>query len=444
MEQIPKFSTYQDVFAWMNHSLKMSIQPGLERMEWLLERLHHPERRMKFIHIAGTNGKGSTAAMIASVLREAGYPTGLFISPYVASWNERIQFNGEPISEESFVHWANQIYPLVEEMIQEGPGAPSPFEIWTVLAILYFAEETLPWFIVWETGLGGRWDSTNVVYPLVSVITQIGLDHCQWLGDTLPEVAREKAGIIKPGIPVVCGALKEEALAVIQATAKEKKSRLYLEGTDFHVQPLEISEDGSQFHFTDLYRTLSHLRIPLVGEHQLHNAAVALMTLEVLRQAYATVIEPEHFDQGLRNVKWPGRMEKVSERPLILLDGAHNPDGLKAALETVKKSMKAERIGIMVAMMQDKAVHDMLKLIGETADWVVATEVDNPRSLKAHQLAEEMKKQAPDLPVYTIPSVSEACSWLRDHLNETELCLVTGSLFLVAEARPILAQTQME
>lgn len=443
MEQTLKFSTYQEVLAWMNHSLKTSIQPGLERMEWLVERLGHPQRRMKFIHIAGTNGKGSTAAIIASVLKEAGYPTGLFISPHVTSWNERIQFDGKPISEESFVHWANHLYPLVEEMIQRGQP-PSPFEFWTALAILYFAEETLPWFIVWETGLGGRWDATNVVYPLVTTITQIGFDHHQWLGNTLSDIAREKAGIIKAGVPVVSGPLPPEALTVIQEVAKEKKARLYLEGADFKVQPLEVTADGSMFDFTNVYRTLPRLQIPLVGQHQVHNAAVALMTLEVLRQSYATVIDPEHFEMGLQKVTWPGRMEKVSEVPNIVLDGAHNPDGLKAALYTVKHQLNKEKFGLLIAIMQDKAVNDMLDLLGEVADWVVATEVDHPRSMKAESLAEELKRKYPSLPVYSIPSVPKACSWLKEHMKETELCLITGSLFLVSEVRSILAQTQTE
>lgn len=443
MEPTPKFSTYQEVLTWMDHSLKTSIQPSLDRMQWLMERLGYPQRRLKFIHIAGTNGKGSTAAMIASVLKEAGYPTGMYISPHVTSWNERIQFDGQPISEESFVHWSNYLYPWIEEMIQEG-NAHSPFEFWTALAIVYFAKEALPWFVVWETGLGGRWDATNVVYPLVSVITQIGLDHNEWLGNTVSDIAREKAGIIKAGVPVISAQLSPEALEVIQHIAQEKKARLYLEGKEFHVRPLEVTANGSLFDFTNIYRTLPRLHIPLIGEHQLHNAAVALMTLEVLRQSYATVIDPEHFEDGLKKVKWPGRMEKVSDEPWIILDGAHNPDGLKAALNTVKYQLNREKFGIVMAIMQDKAVEEMLDLIGEYADWVVATEVDHPRSMKAKQLQEALVKKYPDLPIYMIPSISETCSWLKEHMKQSELCLITGSLFLVSEVRSILAETEME
>jgi dihydrofolate synthase/folylpolyglutamate synthase len=446
MQKNGEFVTSNDVFAWMDQHCIKAIQPGLDRMEWMLERLGSPEKRCKFIHIAGTNGKGSVAAMVASVLREAGYPVGLFISPYVTSWNERIQFNGEPISEASFVHWANQLKPLVEEMIKTGPGAPSPFEFWTVLAICFFAKEALPWFIVWETGLGGRFDSTNVVYPLVSVITKIGMDHREWLGETLTEIAREKAGIIKSGVPVVCGPQAEEALAVLREEAQRKKSRLYQWGKDFQVIPGEWGESDQSFDFQDVYRTLTGLSIPLLGEHQLHNAATALMTLEVLRQAYATVIDPEHFVAGLKNVRWPGRFEKVMDSPAVILDGAHNVDGIKALVKTVKKHAPSkDRLFFILAMMKDKQVTEMLKVLVEEADVVVATEVKGqPRSLTADELAGRLRKMKPELAVYAAADAMEGFRLVKEQMSENDVCVITGSLFLVAQLRPLLNRIDSE
>ncbi|MBA4541401.1 MULTISPECIES: folylpolyglutamate synthase/dihydrofolate synthase family protein [Thermoactinomyces] len=434
------FVTAADVFAWMDQHCTQAIQPGLGRMEWMLERLGSPEKRCKFIHIAGTNGKGSVAAMVDSVLREAGYPVGLFISPYVTSWNERIQFNGEPIPEASFVHWANQLKPLVEEMGKTGPGAPSPFEFWTVLAICFFAKEAFPWFIVWETGLGGRLDSTNVVYPLVSVITRIGMDHKEWLGDTLTAIAREKAGIIKPGVPVVCSPQVEEALAVIREEAKRKKSRLYEWGPDYRVIPGKWSSSEQSFDFQGIYRTLSNLSIPLLGEHQLYNAATALMTLEVLRQAYATVIDPEHFVTGLQRVRWPGRFEKVADSPAVILDGAHNLDGVKALVQAVKRHEPGNgRLFLLLAMMKDKQVTEMLEVLAEEADVVVATEVKGQaRSLAAGELAGLLKKVKPELTVHAEDDALAGLRLVKEQMNENDVCVITGSLFLVSQLRPLL------
>ncbi|WP_164491656.1 bifunctional folylpolyglutamate synthase/dihydrofolate synthase [Staphylospora marina] len=441
MNTVPLTSA-SDVFAWMDRALARNIKPGLERMEWALERLDHPQRRLKYIHVAGTNGKGSTAAMIDAVLREAGYPTGMFISPYVTSWRERIRFDGEPIPEESFVRWANELRPLVGEMAESGPGAPTPFEFWTLLAILYFAHEACPWFVVWETGLGGRLDSTNVVWPLVSVITTVGMEHREWLGDTVSEIAREKAGIIKAGVPVICGETSEEALSVIAETAKNKQCDLYVRDRDFAVESVSSDLDGHRFHFRNVYRRLEDLRIPLAGAHQLSNAAVAAMTLEILRQRYATVIDPEHFQEGLAKTDWPGRLEKVSNRPMILLDGAHNPDGMNALAETVRQYGDGKRI-FVVAVMKDKDVRDMLRPIADLADLFVATQVGGEsRSLPAEELAAELRGLSPDTETVVEPVAENAVRLARGRATEQDLITVAGSLFLVAEVRPMLVRTE--
>lgn len=437
MEQ---FKTAHDVFSWMEHACAQAIQPGLERMEWMLDQLDHPERRLKFIHISGTNGKGSTAAMIASVLKEAGYSTGMFVSPYVLSWHERIQFNGQPIGEDSFVRWSNELKPLIEKMAADGPGKPTPFEYWTLVSLCYFAWEAFPWFVVWETGMGGRLDSTNVVYPLVSVITEIGHDHKDWLGSTLEEIALEKAGIIKPGVPVVCGTQKEKAVTVIKNVARDHRSPLYLLNQDFFVKDVQQVPGGQKFTFQNVYRKLNELSIPLVGDHQLQNAGTALMALEVLRQGYATVIDPEHYVNGLKKTVWPGRLEKVSDSPHILLDGAHNIEGINALVQTIKKYFTGfDRLGFLIAVMKDKPVREMLVPLAEVADFVVATSLeDNPRSQAAEELAELLQRINPRLSVASVSGEKEALHVFREKLAAGDLGVVAGSLYLVSAVRPLL------
>lgn len=429
--------TAEDVFRWMDETCVQAIQPGLDRMEWALDRLGHPERRMKWIHIAGTNGKGSTAAMIASVLQQAGYPVGMFTSPYLMHWSERIRFDGENISEESFVRWANELKPVVEEMIRSGVGQPSPFEFWTLLAICYFAKESLPWFIVWETGLGGRWDATNVVYPLVSVITNIGHDHIHLLGDSLSQIAEEKAGIVKPGVPVVCGCEEETAVRVIAEKAKAGRSSLYLFGRDYVAETIESTTSLQRFRFRNVYRTVEEITIPLVGEHQVKNAATAMMTLEVLRQFYATVLEDEDVLAGFAGVRWPGRLEKVGDRPQIWLDGAHNPEGAAALAAFLAKQATYRRLYLLVSVMEDKVVEQVLRPLVPLADGVVVTQADQPRAMKAKRLA-ELVRSFTSAEVETAETPEEGLDRLKQRASADDLILVTGSLFLVSDIRKLL------
>ncbi len=439
MSNQPVFVQTEDVLQWMKETCVPKVKPDLDRMEWMLERLDHPERRCKFIHIAGTNGKGSTAAMISSVLVEAGYKTGLFVSPSVTQWNERIQIDHQPIPDEALVKWANYLHPHIMEMIEKGPGKPSPFEFWTLLALCYFAYDEVPWFIVWEAGLGGRWDATNLISPLVSVITQIGIDHKHFLGNSVSEIAQEKAGIIKPGMPVVCGATRAEAVEVITNVAKQKNSDLFVVNQDFQVTSSRSTSDGHQFHFSNVYRTLSDLKIPLVGHHQLQNAATAIMTLEVLRQRYATLIEDLHYEKGLKNVSWPGRLEQMSDQPTILLDGAHNADAVAELVRTVSEMYTYDRCLAMIAMMNDKEIDQVLQRLLPMVDHLVVTEVaDAPRSMPAEELAEHVRKVKPKQKMDVFPSFEEGLKHLKQLSTDQDLLLITGSFYLVSKTRSLL------
>lgn len=441
-----RFVTKEDVFRWMEEGCAPGIKPGLERMNWALERLGHPERRLKFIHIAGTNGKGSTAAMIAQVLMKAGYSTGMFISPYVIEENERISLDGRPIPDSSLIRWAEHLLPVVEEMDRE-VGKPTPFEFWTLLALCYFAQEAIPWFVVWEAGLGGRWDSTNVVYPLVSVITNVGLDHIHLLGNTLGKIAEEKAGIIKPGVPVVSGAEDPEAVRVIEKRAEENKCDLYLLHRDFQVEILEQGPEEQRFQFQNVYRTLSDVKLPLIGEHQLKNAAVALMTLDLLRQFYATVLEEEDLRKGLSSTVWPGRLEKVAADPDIWLDGAHNREAARALAQSVQEIYRShtyDRLHLIVSVSADKEVDEILKPLLPLADFVVVTRSDNSRALSVEQLAEAVRRVSPSTKVMEAPTAAEALRLAKEEAGNKAMILVTGSLFLVSEVRNMLLTNQVQ
>lgn len=430
------FTTAQDVLHWMDRNCVIGIHPGLERMEWALNRLGHPERRCKWIHVAGTNGKGSTGAMISSILREAGYPVGVYLSPHILDWNERIQLDQIPISEESFVSWANYLYPYLEEMIKDGPGAPSPFEFWTLVAICYFALEACPWFVIWETGLGGRWDATNVVYPIVSVITQIGLDHKNFLGDNITEIAQEKSGIIKQGIPVVCTAKRPEAIQVIEETCKKQKSRLYLIDREFGVCDPSMSSEQQIFSFYSPFQELTDVTLGLRGEHQFENAAGAIMTIDILRHQYITVVEETHIRDGLNKVHWEGRWEIVQQHPTVILDGAHNEDGVKSLASSIKKIYSDRKVRLLVASMKDKE-SQVLNPIVDVADEIWVTEVsDQIRSRTAEELAEILHQQFPNKRIRPIVSPVEGIRELLSHSAQEDVVLITGSLYLVSEVRP--------
>ncbi|WP_169713601.1 bifunctional folylpolyglutamate synthase/dihydrofolate synthase [Paludifilum halophilum] len=431
------FTSSEDVFQWMEQGCETGIRPGLERMEEVLERMGRPERRLKYIHIAGTNGKGSTAAMIASVLNEAGYPTGMFTSPYINHWSERISMDGEPIGEEAFNHWAGQVAAVVEKLAEEGMERPTPFEFWTLVAINYFAREALPWFVVWETGLGGRLDSTNVVYPLVSVITSIGHDHMNLLGESLSEIAAEKAGIIKPGVPVLTTCREEAAAQVLKEKAEENNSRFYRIDRDFYGQELPGEKEGAYFRFSGPFRDIEPVTIPLAGSHQVTNGTAALMTLEVLRQYYATVLDDEDILRGMERTEWPGRLERVSKQPQILLDGAHNPEAA-CALARALSSYTYDSLHLLIGVLEDKDVQGILSPLLPLADRVVATQPEHPRAMPAEKLGEQVRFFQPEAKVEAYGSSREGLEALTRWAGENDLILVTGTLFLVSELRQSL------
>ena len=433
------FQTYEEAMAWVKSLVFHGIRPGLERMRLFMERFDHPERRLKFIHVAGTNGKGSVAAYLSEVLRQAGYQVGTFTSPYLEKYTNRIRINGEDIPEQSVLGLLNQIKPVYDEIAGTEYGAPTSFEVSTVLALLYFATESYPDYVVWETGLGGRLDSTNIVYPVVTVITNVGYDHTDVLGDSLSAIAAEKAGIIKPGVPVITAVGQPEALDVVRRTAAAKKATVYEAGKAFRTEVLERAEDRQRFRFECLFRTLEQVEIGLNGRHQIENAALALMTIEVLRQYMALQVEDDQLLAGMAAARWPGRLETVSRSPKVVLDGAHNAEGAAALAEAVPETYRYTNLHVMLGMLESKNHRGVLEHILRIANTLIVTEPDYDRKLDSERLlriAEDVAHGAGrTVTIIHEPDWRRALEKLMELTGPEDLAVVTGTLYLISDVR---------
>ncbi|WP_339059943.1 folylpolyglutamate synthase/dihydrofolate synthase family protein [Tepidibacillus marianensis] len=425
--------TKAEALDWIHGREKVGIKPGLSRMEWMLDHVDHPERHLKFVHVAGTNGKGSTVCFISQVLRRNGYQVGTFTSPYLIDFTNRIQVNDEDISEEELVELLNQIIPLAEELEQTELGGPSEFEVVTMLAILYF-KKLLPDIIVWETGLGGRLDSTNVVYPLVSVITSIGYDHMEYLGHELKQIAMEKAGIIKSGVPVVSGVESEEAKNVIREYAEEKRATFYQLGEHFSILRNTIQQIGSQFDFKDMFLTMPELKISMIGAHQVKNAAVALMTLELLRQFYMFQIEEDSVYAGLEKTHWPGRFEMIHEHPRVVLDGAHNPEGARSLADAISL-FNYKRLILVTGILKDKAIEDFYTHLIPLANELIITEPDYPRAAKAEAVADIIRLMGGTASLIVKEDWIEAVDSAIKAADAEDMIVITGSLYMISDVR---------
>ena len=414
--------TYTQAVAYIHSLLKFGMKPGLQRMEAILEELGHPEKKLPVIHVAGTNGKGSTCAMLSSVLQAAGYKTGLFISPYVVSFRERIQVNGVYISPGKLARATERLQRIAEKLEKRGLG-PTEFECITALAFSFFAEEQCD-VVVLEAGLGGRLDSTNVVEkPLCSVITSIAMDHTSVLGNTLQQIAYEKSGIIKPGCPVVVSpCVAEPALSVIRQTAAERNSPFYQPKPADKTEPLGLW--GSKIYLKD---NDSGLRISLAGSHQVLNALTAI---EAVCRCGLKVSDTA-LRQGLAATRFPARMELICENPPVILDGAHNPEGAAALAAAIQPY--AGRITAVMGMMADKDYETVLSVIAPLCKSIVAVRVrDNPRSLTAAALSTAASRYCKR--VQSAPSYLSALRMAKEE-SQGEPVLICGSFYLAGAIR---------
>lgn len=426
---------YEEAMKYITEVGNFGSNYGLERTYKLLEYLGNPEKDLKFIHIAGTNGKGSTTSMIAEILMGAGYKVGMYTSPFIEEFEERIQINRNNIPKEKLASLMDEVKAAVDKVIEDGYNHPTEFEIITVLMLLYFKKENIDFGVI-EVGLGGTLDSTNVITPVLQVITSISFDHTNLLGNTLEEIAGEKAGIIKSGIPTVIYPQKAEALKVIENKCSEMNSKLYIANCDNFKFENVVNEDRP-------YQLLKYnnevdILLPLLGEHQITNLSVAMTSIEVLNNINMTNILLDSIVKSIKNVKWKGRLEVLSKNPYVVIDGAHNIQGIETLSRNIKKYFKYENLYLILGILADKDVQEMIKVIAPMAKKIYAV---TPNSIRA-ELAEDLKRE--------IIKYNENCEAYDDYkeayltaindANENDFVLASGSLYMIGDMRKIIRE----
>lgn len=399
---------------------------NLDRVRRLLALLGEPQSSFRAVHVAGTKGKGSTAAMIESVLRVGGHRTGLYISPHLHTFRERIQVCGELIAESDLVRLVEEMQPLVAQVADI-----TTFEVMTGLAFAWFAEQGVEWAVL-EVGLGGRLDATNVVLPATAVITSISRDHMVILGDTLAEIAAEKAGIVKPGVPVVSAPQTDEALAVIEATCREKGASLTLVGTDWTWELGLANLDGQTFNIHHGQEIMTGLWIPLLGEHQVVNAVTAVAALYRLPGVQQGLSISDLRD-GLRSVCWPGRLEVLGRTPLVVADSAHNGDSARKLVTALRSLAGNRRLIVVVGGSADHVTSEVLTLLLGEADRAIATRSRHPRAAEPAWLMARAAELGFSMQI--TETVAQALALALDWAGSEDLVCFTGSVFVAAEAR---------
>ena len=421
--------TYEEALKTVNHRLRFGMKPGLERIQMLLERLGNPQKQLRFVHVAGTNGKGTTCTLLAGALQAAGYRTGLYTSPYVLEFRERFQINGAMIPKEELIQQVQRVADAAQSLEAAGEDI-TEFEFITALAFCWFAQRQCD-IVVLEVGLGGRFDATNVIdVPEVAVIASISLDHTAVLGDSVEQIASEKAGVIKPGGTVVCYPDQQlEAEEVLRQAARER-------GADFRLAPLSmIREQERSIYGTLLLYRMEPLLVPFVGEHQVRNAVTALTALEVLQEK-GWHISLKAIQEGFAQARIPARMEILARSPLILLDGGHNPGCAAALRQVLEEYLAGKKLAAVMGMMADKDSRTALAILAPLFSAVRTLCPDNPRSLSAEELAEEAAVWCPDS--QPCANGEQALEEARRIAGEDGAVIVCGSFYLASEIRPLL------
>lgn len=415
--------TYNEALEYIHSVEWLGSRPGLSRTQELLSRLGNPEKGMRFIHVAGTNGKGSTCAMLSSVLQCAGFKTGLYTSPYIVRFNERMCIDGDPISDSELAELVETIKPVADSMADK----PTEFEMITALAFLYYKRHSCD-VVVLEAGMGGRLDSTNVIEaPLVSVITGVAIDHTSVLGNTVAEIAKEKAGIIKPGCPVVYGGRDNEAFEVIKKKAEECCSDLRRTRLDtLNVHKMNIY--GSEFDYSHYL----NVEIPLCGAYQPENTATVLETVRMLVKHHGFYINSRQIREGLKNARWRARFELLADEPPVIFDGSHNIQGVAAAVESIKHFFGEQKVALLMGVLADKDYYEMAELLSPYAESVFTVTPDSPRALKSSRLAEVFGEHG--IPSKPFSDVEHGVAEAYEYAKAKNIPLVMlGSLYMYGE-----------
>ena len=399
---------------------------GLERLKQALELLGNPQHKVRFVHVAGTNGKGSCAAMLASVLKEAGYRTGLYISPHLRRYNERMQVDGVDISDDDLIRAAQR----VKEVCEQLGGTPIVFEVLTLMALWYFAERRCD-FVVLEVGIGGQLDATNCIpAPAAALIAQLGFDHTETLGSTIEEIAAQKGGIAKSGSQLVMAEQEPAALRVVEQLCREQGCGFTVADPE-RLQVLSTSPEGQRLRD----RTYGELLLPLAGSHQVKNAANVLTVVEVLKgEGFA--IPDRAVRQGIERTVWPARFERLSRSPDFILDGGHNPQCVQAAVQALQDYYPGKKVVFLTGMMKDKDSAAMLAKMAEVAKAFVCLHADSERAFGAQELAREIENTL-SLAAYPAASAQEGCALAQRLAGEQGVVCALGSLYLAGEIRAV-------
>lgn len=442
------FATYQDavdyLFAMVDYekitSFKYSLENfDLRRTENLLDALGSPHKNLKLLHIAGTKGKGSTAHIARSLLTGCGFRTGCFTSPHLVNLEERITIDGRLIDREDVRILTRRMRPYVDNIRSVAPSeSPTFFELMTGLGMLAFVEKAVD-FAVIEVGMGGRLDSTNVITPLVSVITRIDFDHVKRLGPTLGKIAGEKAGIIKPGVPLVCARQQPEALEVILNIAEKRGAQVHLLGRDFHISSvettLEDSKPGCIFDMESPAHSYKQLALPMLGEHQAENAALAIRGVELMGDACGFTLTPDSARNSLLQAKIPARIEIIPGEPLIILDGGHNLAAVSSLVSTLKKHLAGKRIIFVFGVAADKDVPGILRCLLPLTHRIIFTRSDSPRAVPPDELLSIFQSMS-QIEAEAEEDAAIALQKARNIAKYDDVVCVTGSLYLAGNIRP--------
>ncbi|MFQ7298689.1 MAG: bifunctional folylpolyglutamate synthase/dihydrofolate synthase [Clostridium sp.] len=424
---------YEEAMKYITEVGNFGSNYGLERTYKLLEHLGNPERDLKLIHIAGTNGKGSTTSMITEILMGEGYKVGMYTSPFIEEFEERIQINRNNIPKESLAILMDEIKVAVDKVIEAGYNHPTEFEIITVLMLLYFKKENIDFGVI-EVGLGGTLDSTNVIKPIIQVITSISFDHTNLLGNTLEKIAREKAGIIKRGIPTVIYPQQEEVLKVIKNKCFEMDSELYIANNE-NLKFKNIVNLDKPYQLLK-YNNEIDILLPLLGEHQIINLSVAMQAIEVLNSKNIIDISIANIVKSIKNVSWKGRLEVLSNNPYVVIDGAHNIQGIKTLSRNIKKYFKYENLYLILGILADKDVEEMIKIITPMAKKVYSVTPNSIRGELAESLKDEVSKFNKNCKAFD--KYEEAYLEALNDASEKDLILASGSLYMIGDMRKII------
>ncbi|MBF7018491.1 bifunctional folylpolyglutamate synthase/dihydrofolate synthase [Staphylococcus sp. 18_1_E_LY] len=413
---------YLDSLYWIHERNKFGIKPGVKRMQWMLAKLNNPQFKINGIHVGGTNGKGSTVAYIRSALVNNDYQVGTFTSPFIETFNERISLNGHPISDDELVNLVQIVKPVSEALeVETDLGTATEFEIITTMMFVYFGEINPVDFVIVEAGLGVKNDSTNVFNPILTILTSIGLDHTDILGDSYVDIAKDKGAIVKPNTPIIYAVKNDEALKVIRHNAKMNDAKAIELDRD-----ITVVSEGDEFTYRYKNYELETLVLNMLGEHQKENAALAITALLELNEAGSVDLDFNKMIDGIESVTWSGRIERVKDQPLMIIDGAHNNESVEALIDTIKDYYHLEQVDILFSAVKGKPVNEMLEQLMPITQNLYITEFDFPKAMTKEDISNEINFEQKEL-------VDDYASFIENYSGHA--LIITGSLYFISEVK---------